>query len=1688
MTLALLLTVCTAVMAQRFTDNLDRGLVAIPTDASSPSNLVSWRRLADEYYNTTYNLYRGSTKIESNLTVTTYYDANGNASSQYSVAAVVNGTEQTKCAAVTRWNAYVYKLNNNRYCSGYIDIDLAAVYDRNGTDVTSNYQPNDAEMADLDGDGQLEIIIKRLNTADASTGIDASRIYSPNSTQFVVLDAYDVNWQTGAATLMWRIDCGPNMVSMNSTEIDIIAYDWDEDGKAEVVLRGADNMIVYGTDGKTSLYTIGDMTVNTRDQFNTTNAQYAWTHTGAEYLIYMNGKTGALYQKTDFPLKRLESGETKLKSAWGDDYGHRSSKYFFGAPFLDGRTANLFMARGIYTRHKMIAMNLDKASHQWSERWRWNNNSKSSSWYGQGNHNFVIADVDEDGRDEIVYGSMVIDDNGCGLSTTGLGHGDAMHVSDFDPYRKGLEVFACNEDKPKNNYRNGTTSEIYYRVTGSDDDGRALMGNFTNDYPGAVGRSVGSGMVNALRSNTIIDALSGDTFIPWGELNFRIYWDGDLCSEILNSPGTAKEAKIEKPGIGRLFTSSGCNMNNDSKNNPCFQGDIIGDWREEIVVRRGTGLRVYSTGLNTTYSMPCLWFDHQYRQAMVWQMMAYNQPPHVSYYLGEMEDITIAPPPLTTRGRTEISSGSSITSTHNGKHVLICDAASVGIATSGVSPKVVTVNASSVVSGHDNNSNISYSYNSVQLGANSDKGDITGDARLVKQGDGLLKLTNRTFSYTGSTDVWGGSLFFLGTLSGSDVWMNRHTSFFSGATITKSLTMEYGATLYPTGGNVTDAETASYGTTTIGTLNLHEGARIVLQADPKNAQYDKVNIGTLAVRKRSSDAWENYGPEYLKPVIEIRAQSALTSNYVIGTIGSLAEGTTLNDIIIEGVGENASLMIEAGNLVLDLGGEIVTKPTITGDGKIKTVTPGVSSIGNNVSVYYTTAESTSPETDGTKVEKGYVKMPNQTTYYFYSVSDAGVHSAPVAVTFDGIVTETYPFQQWAGEDYGTINYSSEVAFKDGNTDYYYATSVSKGDDTHSLNKRFGLRSEVKNNSNIYFWMRKHNYASNTGLFCNNSADRKMGIMHLNPGDKFTITMSNTFLPYLRTSNIYLESDGSKTKIAEGTALTNGATYVVADDAGEDCYVLLGTNGASYFCVATITLQMSAMEESISAPTIKIAGAYEGTRTISITPGTGSQGSAATATYYTLDGSEPSETNGTLYAEPFEISETTTVKAVSYLIDDMGEVAEKTVTAGEPLTLNAPQFTSTAYQDGAYTITIHSDQSSLDAAPAEVGYYYSIDGGETMRAVDGGQVKVYGGSTLTAYSSADGYVESEETSTTMSVMPFFDDEGWIIDFTAISSVSYSSDKLGDYTLLKNDDENTVINNFGVPGSGGNNDKAFIHSGGLYMMFGGNRSVAVNANEGQYVRLVVKGTVNSASAGLTRRNDLSYGNCHIYQVNTSGISTINLARNSVIYTVEVLNAIDNPTVTKTISAAGWATYCSPYALDFSSPIENLTKAYYVTGVKANSTVLTLLEINGPVPAGTGVLLQGEGECQIPILSGSGASTEGNLLVGVLEATQLEANTIYVLLKENNKVGFFRNNNAFTVSAQTAYLPAEAIENLMAVPTEARSYQFLDDSEINGVQEVRSRNNDGRNSIYNLQGQRVSTLRRGVYIINGKKYVKK
>ena len=860
---------CVAI-AQRVTDKLDRGLVALP---SGSGNFVSWRIMGEEYYDVEYNLYRDGVKLNSvPLKVSNYTDTKGTSSSKYQVAAVVRGVEQEKCAEVTRWN------------NGYLDIPMQPVINRNGQVVTSNYTLNDVSLADVDGDGISEFIVKRnSNTA---------REYSTNKYDFHRLECYTI---TGKR--LWYIDLGPNMISGPDEQYDIIGYDWDCDGKAEMLLRGADNMIIHKADGTT--VEIGNMNFDSRNTLQS-DANMAYTHTGNEFLLYLNGETAEPYVTMPYPLPRLEKGQSDLNAVWGDGYGHRSTKHFFAAPYLDGRRPSIFLGRGAYTIHKMCAFDVNPETHELTQRWRWDD--PGGAWRGQGYHNFGIADVDMDGRDEIVFGSMVIDDNGEGLSTTGLGHGDAQHTGDLDPYRWGLEHFACNESAPAMNYRNATTSKIYYRLVGTGDDGRALCGNFTNSYPGCVGKSASSGVISTVADKV----LPG---VPGFDLNFRIYWDGDLCEEILNSPGTEKEAKIDKivgNGVNRIFTSSGCKMNNWSKNNPGATGDIIGDWREELVLRTGDNakLRIYTTTTPTSHRIYTLWHDHQYRQAMVWQSIGYNQPPHLSYFLGELEGITVAPPPLTMTGRVEVANNETIGTELNGQHVIVCETNDMNVLIAeGVSPHVLTFNVPTWVQGTTNNNNIIYDkYTYTVNGAG-----LTGDTRLVKQGEGILNLPAVAMAHTGDTDIWGGIVNFNGTMKQSKLWLNRFSEFNTDGGVFRGIEMEYASILRPGGVD-------KIGEVSTDTLILNFGAIMELDVVSASQTADIIKAKHVVIDTKS---WE-YGPEYLTPVMRFVLPDGSdldAASYQIAEIESI-DGD-LADIKLEGTkGKKCSLKYEDGKVYL----------------------------------------------------------------------------------------------------------------------------------------------------------------------------------------------------------------------------------------------------------------------------------------------------------------------------------------------------------------------------------------------------------------------------------------------------------------------------------------------------------------------------------------------------------------------------------------------------------------------------------------------------------------------------------------------------------------------------------------------------------------------------------------------------
>ena len=874
-TSALALLVSMGANAQRFTDKLDRGLVAVKT---TKGVYCSWRIQADEYYDVKYNLYRDGTKVNAEpLDVSNFTDTSGSESSQYTVKAVLNGVEQQASKAAT-----VFKSN-------YKEIKI-----KHDASLKATYEPNDACCADVDGDGEVEILMKFNNKEEAE------QLYPKNGPTIngVATKEYSMLAclkQDG--TVLWWVNCGPNMGDFQNNEQNIVGYDWDMDGKAEVVMRLEEGSTVHMADGTT--YTIGADGKNGTSWKNyrepKASGSVEWfTHYGKEFLWYCEGATGKPYQCIEFPLKRLEDGETDLKAAWGDGYGHRSSKYFFGAPYLDGKHPSIFLGRGIYTRHKFIAYDVDPKTHDLKVRWKWTNNQPGSPWYGQGYHNYIVADVDWDGRDEIVWGSMVIDDNGKGLSTTGLGHGDAQHIGDFNPYIHGQEMFACNEDNPSNNYRDATTSKIYYRKTDTNDDGRCLAGNFYNDFPGAVGHSAHDTPISTVTNDHVSLNTNGLS------MNFRIYWDGDLLEECFNN------TEVTKPGVGTIATFLGAYSNNGTKATPCYQGDIFGDWREEVIERTAdNNIRIYTTNEPTKWRNYSLWYDHQYRNGMVWQPCGYNQPPHVSYFLGELEGITIAPPPLTTTGREEV--GSSISKALDGKHALLATTgdATVSVA-EGASPAIFTDNAPSWVQGtaasecRTKDTEIKYTYYTHTLTG----GAFTGGMRLVKQGDGTLVLPNVKQTYTGKTDVWAGTLQFDGTMESSPVWLNRFAELNSnGGNFKGGIKADYGSVIRP-GGKET------IGTLTTSSLDLGFGARVVF--DAKDGNVDKLVAAKMSIEKKY---WKN-GPQYNTPVFEF-ATAPAPGTYTLAEVGELTG--KLSDIVVEGLdGHKFSLEYTDGKIILNL--------------------------------------------------------------------------------------------------------------------------------------------------------------------------------------------------------------------------------------------------------------------------------------------------------------------------------------------------------------------------------------------------------------------------------------------------------------------------------------------------------------------------------------------------------------------------------------------------------------------------------------------------------------------------------------------------------------------------------------------------------------------------------------------------
>lgn len=589
-------------LGQKQMEKLDRGLVAVQ---AGNDVFVSWRLLATDSSSTSFKLYRKEGQAEPQLITkepltrgTNFVDVDQLAteSTTYIVQALVDGEEIETSKQVPVW------------LDGYLEFPIQRV---------EQYRPGDASIADLDGDGEYEIVLHQVkNPKDNShSGVTGSPL----------LDAYELD-----GTHLWRIDLGVN-IREGEHYTQFMVYDLDGDGKAEIACKTADGTI----DGQGNA--IGDKSKDYRN-LDERSRLLGRILEGPEYFTVFSGETGVELATVNYqPSRDPIDGWGGIGGNGGNDsYGNRCDRFLACVAYLDGKRPSVVMCRGVYGRTVLAAW--DWRDGKLTQRWLFDSGISyppyrdASEYSGMGGHSISVADVDADGRDEIIYHSMVIDDDGEGLYSTGLRHGDALHVGDFYPERPGLEIFTVHENEdatvrfgtPGAVMRDAKSGEILWSHSPGVDVGAGLVADIDPRHPGAEAWG-GPGGLRDAKGKSIGRA-------PFST-GYAIWWDGDLLRELVGRRGSITKWNWETEREELLYRTEG----RGAPRGPNLIGDMIGDWREEIIVASpdGNSLRIYTTSIPTDHRLVTLMQDPQYRLAITWQNVSYNKPPHPSFFLGQ---------------------------------------------------------------------------------------------------------------------------------------------------------------------------------------------------------------------------------------------------------------------------------------------------------------------------------------------------------------------------------------------------------------------------------------------------------------------------------------------------------------------------------------------------------------------------------------------------------------------------------------------------------------------------------------------------------------------------------------------------------------------------------------------------------------------------------------------------------------------------------------------------------------------------------------------------------------------------------------------------------------------------------------------------------------------------------------------
>ena len=638
-------------------ERLDRGLVALP--AAGKGIYLSWRLLGTDSKNVCFDIERDGKVIAHHIWATNFTDVKGFPAHSYRLISyqdepMMDAPMQLEVSKpVKPWTDLYKSLPINRPEGGTAPDGRAYVY-----------TPNDCSVGDVDGDGEYELIVKW----DPSNSHDNSH---DGYTGDVILDCYKFD-----GTQLWRINLGKN-IRAGAHYTQFLVFDFDGDGKSEMICKTSAGSI--DGQGRFVSESATDTEIRSLDNAADYRNRRGRIKNGPELLTVFNGETGkAMHTIWYSPNRafgvgrqvaegeRLEAdGFPAYSSVWGDkdNYGNRGERYLAGVAYLDGAAhrPSAVMCRGYYTRSYLWAVDFD--GKQLTTKWLhasltphdWvvmdgegkvikEAHGLSATAFAQGAHSLAVGDVDGDGCDEITYGSAAINHDGNLLYSTGLGHGDALHLSDLDPDRPGLEVFMVHEERPYgSDYRDARTGEILYRTLDRDDTGRGVAADIDGRHRGFEMWSLDSKEVRDCHGKVIADDPS-----QMPAMNFRIYWDGDLQDELLANgrrphfapylqKWNGKKAVPLPLNNGKHLSEMGHSVSNNwTKATPNLQADILGDWREEVIYwdeSDASHLNIFTTNIPTEYRIPTLMHDHIYRLSVAWQNVGYNQPPHLGYYL-----------------------------------------------------------------------------------------------------------------------------------------------------------------------------------------------------------------------------------------------------------------------------------------------------------------------------------------------------------------------------------------------------------------------------------------------------------------------------------------------------------------------------------------------------------------------------------------------------------------------------------------------------------------------------------------------------------------------------------------------------------------------------------------------------------------------------------------------------------------------------------------------------------------------------------------------------------------------------------------------------------------------------------------------------------------------------------------------